>query len=252
MKTLTLWKEIITSPSRGYAELKKDSPLVLPLVTVLVLLTLSIALILPILQNSAYLEAAGRVQIQTLTEKGQTVSREQEQAIMEQMASPTVRTITLVSALAGGLITFVVMTLVSALLLKLFVLAFRGRIAYGLAFRILVFTALIAMVQALIKNGITLSGNWESALRRITDADGLQAVLQSPISLAVLTSPETLGKPGYYLLDTLTDIFNWIYYIFIFFAVRMSAGMEKKPALGVTLVFAGCSILIGGIMTLLT
>jgi len=252
MKTLTLWKEIITSPSRGYAKLKKDSPLVLPLVTVLVLLTLSIALILPILQNSSYLEAAGRVQIQTLTEKGQTVSREQEQAIMEQMSSPTVRTVTLVSALAGGVITFVVMTLVSALLLKLFVRAFRGSVSYGLAFRILIFTALIAMIQALIKNAITLSGNWESALRRIADADGLQSVLQSPISLAVLTGQETLGKLGYYLLDTLTDIFNWIYYVFIFFAVRMSAGMEKKPALGVTLVFAGCSILIGGVMTLLT
>lgn len=251
MKSLLLWKKIIVSPFSGYGELKKETPVLIPLLILLLLMVLSILMLFPVFQSEAYGKAVIQVQIDTLAKKGQELSLEQQEALKEQLTSPTMRTITRVSSIAGGLVTFLGIMLLSALLLKLLFLIFREETTFKLCFKILVFTGIISVAQGLVKNLITITGNWERLLYQVQDTQGLKTALQSSVSLAALFSVETLGKIGFYLVDTLTDIFNWIYYIFIYAALRMSAGLEKNKALKVTLIFAGCYILIGAVFILI-
>ena len=51
MKSLLLWVKIISSPFQGFSQLKKETPVALPLVVLLVLMLLSIIILLPVIQS---------------------------------------------------------------------------------------------------------------------------------------------------------------------------------------------------------
>ncbi|MCK5198144.1 MAG: hypothetical protein KAR21_07325, partial [Spirochaetales bacterium] len=81
---------------------------------------------------------------------------------------------------------------------------------------------------------------------------GLKLALSAPISLAALFSADTLGPTGYFLLDSLTDIFNWLYYIFLYAGLKISAGLTKKHSLMVIIISAAVFIIIGLIFNFIT
>jgi hypothetical protein len=251
MNSLILWKDIIFNPVEGFKKVKPETKIALPLLLLLLLMALSVLLITPIMQSQVYSKAIVNTQITAMAEKGQSLSQEQTEAMREQLTSPTVRTITIVSALVGGVVTFLLMLLVSSLIMFLMARIFRSGLSFKLAFRILIFAGIITVIQALVKNGATLLGNYERALLQVDTTRELGYALTTPVSLAALFSPETLDITFYYLLDSMTDIFTWIYFIFVFFGLRQAAGIEKSGALKITLITALLYVLVGLVPTLL-
>jgi len=251
MKSILLWKDIIFSPFEGFKKVTNETKLLLPLLVLIILMAGSIALLTPVMQSEAYGQAIVRTQINSMAEKGQPMSNEQQEAMREQLSSPMVKNITIASAFGGGIVTFVAILLLSSLLVMILSKLFKKGVPYKMVLKILIFAGLISVIQGLIKNGITLSGNYSRILNQVQDTDGLQLALTSSISLAAIFSMETLGSIGYFLVDAITDIFNWIYYIFVYAGLRSAGGLNKNQALGVTLIFALCYILIGLGMTLI-
>lgn len=245
-KTLMLWKEIFSNPFEGFKGIDDSTKIFPPLLIVILLFIATQALMIPIMNSDVYGDAMARVQIAAMAEQGREMSSEQQAAMMEQMKSPMVRNINIVSALVGGSIIIVVITLITALILKLIVSAVKkDTVKFSLIFKILLFIMLITMIQSLVKMGVTHLGNWERALARITKASELQMVVQSPISLAAILDPQEMSRQLYFLVDYVTDIFNWIYYIFFYAAMRSTIALDKNKALIITVVLAVISAGLG-------
>ncbi|MBI9101397.1 MAG: YIP1 family protein [Spirochaetales bacterium] len=251
MKSILLWKDIIFSPFEGFKKVTAETRILLPLLVLVILLAGSIAMLMPIMQSEAYGQAIVRSQIAAMAEKGQEMSNEQQEAMREQLSSPMVKNITIASAFGGGIITFIAILLISSLLIMVASKLFKGAVTYKMAMKILIYAGIISVIHGLVKNGITLSGNYTRILNQVQDTGALQLALTSQVSLAALFSAETLGSVGYFLMDTLTDIFNWIYFIFIYAGLKSAGNLDKKQAGGVTLVYILCYIIIGLIMTLI-
>ncbi|MBB6481006.1 YIP1 family protein [Spirochaeta isovalerica] len=250
--TFILWKEIIANPFEGYKKLNNDTKLFLPFLTIIILFLFSVLLMIPMQTSDVYGEAMARVQQAALADRGTELSDEQMTAMAEQMKSPMVRNITIVSTIGGGLVSYIVITLVSALILKLLSGGFKKEaVKYSLVLKIILFASIVSMVQALLKMGITLSGDWQRALARVNTTGDLQMALQSPVSLAALFDPVSMGRQVYFLLDYVTDIFNWIYYLFLYAGLKGALALEKNKALAVTVIMAVISIGIALAFTLI-
>ena len=251
--TFKLWKDIIINPFEGYKNVNDKTKILLPLLTIIALFLLSITMLVPIMLSDSYSEAIVRVQISTMADRGNEMSLEQQAAMADQMKSPMIRNITIASSYAGGLITFLLITLLVAFILKLIISSVKKeKVKFSLVFKIMLFATIVSMVQSLLKNGITLSGNWERILSRVTDTGSLQLALQSPISLAALFDPAKVGHSIYMLIDAFTDIFNWIYYVLLYAGLKIATELEKKQALIITIVIALISIAVGLAITILT
>jgi hypothetical protein len=246
------WKNILSNPFEGFSEVTEKTKWFIPLLSILVLVLISIALLIPIMQSNEYTDALVRSTISRQAEKGVEMSTEAQRAMTEELSSPMIKKITIISAFGGGIITFVIVMLLNALFIKLLSLIMKKKVSFSLIFKIFIFISIIGIVQSLIKSGITLSGDWSRILSRVTDTTGLKLALSAPVSLAALFSVETLGSTGYFLIDAITDIFNWIYYIFLYAGLKISAGFTKKQALILTILTAVISIGIGLIFNLLT
>ncbi len=251
MGFITIWKNIISNPFEGFSEVNDKTKWFLPLILILILLLISTALIIPLMQSDEYTGALVRSTISQQAEKGVEMSAEAQAAMTEELSSPTLQKITIASALISSPLIFVVIMLLNSLLIKIIAAFFKEKIIFSLIFKILIFVSIISIVQSLIKSGITLSGDWARILNRVNDTTGLKLALSAPVSLAALFSVKTLGSTGYFLLDALTDIFNWIHYIFLYAGLKVSADLTKKHALLVTVITAAVFIVIGLIFNLI-
>lgn len=250
--TFILWKEIIANPFEGYAKVNDTTKVIWPLLTIILLFIISISMMVPMMTSEAYGDATVRTQIAAMAERGSEMSAEQQAAMAEQMKSPMVRNITIASAYVGGLIAFMGITLIVALILKLIVSGVKkDKIKYSLVLKVILFASAVSMVQSLVKTGITISGDWERALARVTNGADLQLALQSPISLAAILDPANMSRQLYFLIDYVSDIFNWIYYIFLYAGLKAAIGLEKKPALIITIAIAVISLVIALLFTLI-
>ena len=252
MGFIKIWKNIVSNPFEGFSEVKDETKWFLPLLILLILILISTALIIPLMQSDEYIGALVRATISQQAEKGVEMSAEAQTDMAEQLSSPMIKNITIASALGGGVITFIVIMLINTLLIKLFAAIMKEKTNFSLIFKILIFISIISIVQSLIKSGITLSGDWARILNRVNDTTGLKLALSAPVSLAALFSVETLGPTGYFMMDALTDIFNWIYYIFLYAGLKVSAGLTKKHALKVTIITAAVFLSIGLIFNFIT
>ena len=252
MGFIKIWKNIVSNPFEGFSEVKDETKWFLPLLILLILILISTALIIPLMQSDEYIGALVRATISQQAEKGVEMSKEAQTAMADQLGSPLMKKITIASALGGGTITFVIIMLINTLVIKLLTAIMKEKTKFSLILKILIFISIISIVQSLIKSGITLSGDWTRILSRVNDTTGLKLALSAPVSLAALFQVDTLGSTGYFLLDALTDIFNWIYYIFLYAGLKVSAGLTKKHALIVTVITAVVFMLIGLIFNLIT
>jgi len=232
--SLRIWGHILSNPFTGYGQINKDTRIAWPLACLLLLVAVSTSLMLPITSSPAYLAAALRVQTATLESRGVEMGGEQSKAMEEQLTSPMMRTFTAVSSYLGAFVTFAATILFLALLMKAFTSAMKASLPYRQLLAIFVFTGLVTAVQGLFKAGIMLASDWQGALQGVQTTADLKAALVSPLSLALLVPYATLGKVGYALLDTATDVFNWIYFTFLYAGMK-AAGMDKGRALAVTL-----------------
>jgi hypothetical protein len=246
------WKNIISNPFEGFSEINNETKWFLPLLTIIILLLISTSLLIPIMQSDEYIGALVRATTSQQAEKGVEMSTEAQEAMAKQLNSPMIKNITIASALGGGTITFIVILILNSLLIMLLSAILKNKIKFSLIFKIMIFISIISIVQSLIKSGITLSGDYARILSRVNDTTGLKLALAAPVSLAALFSVETLGSTGYFLLDAVTDIFNWIYYIFLYAGLKISAGLQKKHALMVTIITAVIFIIIGLIFNMIT
>lgn len=237
--TILLWKNIISNPFEGYRGVNDSTKVLFPLLIVIVLFAVSISLIIPLMVSESYGDALVRIQVNTMMEKGTEMSLEQQEAVAGNIKSPMVRNITVVSAYVAGLLfIFIIMVIISFILKVVASAVKREPVKFLLIFKILLFASLISMVQMSLKSGIALTGNWQRALARVNDSAALQIALMAPVSLAALVDPLTVGPFIYTLIDSVTDVFNWIYYVFFYAGLRASVELQKKPALIITIVTA--------------
>ena len=248
-KTFSTWSAILTSPSKGFSAFDNSTPFSLALILILLLVLASTAMLIPIISSDAYADAVIRVQITTLQERGTEMSAEQIEAMKQAMSSGSARTITMLSSTIGGVAGYTIMMIVSVLLFKLILLVFKEKAKFKLLFSIMVYIGIISIVQMLIKNGITLFTDYERVLSRVQNTSDIQHALTSAVSAAALFSPAKMNSSVYYLIDAVTDIFNWIYYAYLYAAVRWTLKLEHKKALAVTIVSALIFILFGLIFT---
>jgi hypothetical protein len=245
---LGIWKSIIANPFSGYRQVTKDTRIAWPIIFLLLLVAVSTSLILPITASPVYFSAAARAQRTMLAARGMDLDEAQLEALEEQLASPATRAITNVTTYVGGLLVYLIVLMVVALIVKALTAVVGAPVTYRQVLAIVVFASVVSAVQGLVKAGITLAGGWQSALRSANDAEDLRLALQSSLSLALVVPYASLGKIGFVLLDAATDIFNWIYYVFIYAGLTSSAGLRKPQALMVTLVtgvlFLGVSVLL--------
>ena len=249
-KTFKLWTGIFSSPTKGFTELTTSSPVVIPLIVVLILTIAGTAMLFPVMSGDTYVEAMSRVQVNTLKERGTELTAEQVEIMEQQLQSSRVQTITRITSLGGGLIGFVVILFVQALILLILTRIVKEKPSFKLLFRLIVFLALVSVIQVIVKYGITLLSDYERMLSRVQYNADLQRVLNSPVSLAALFSPTKLNPTLYALIDYVTDIFNWIYHIYLFFGLRVAAGLNKNKALIVTLISAVLLLAVSLVMTL--
>lgn len=245
---LEIWKEIISNPFKGFSLVEPKSKILLPTILMLLLSLAGTLVVQPIMQSKAYQKAMLEVQYNTIEKnQGSPVSEEMKQAIADQMNSPITKNITLISTYAGPIIGYLIFYLfLFSLVLKIITAIAKEKVAYGHLFRILVFAGIVGIVQVLLKNVIALTGNWQSQLATVTSAGELGYAITAPVSLAALTTPASIGKMPYYLLDTFTDIFNWLSYVFIYAGLVSSAKIAKNKALIVTIIYAVLGIGFGG------
>jgi len=252
MNFIKVWKNILLNPFESFSEVNDDTKWFLPLVLILFLILISTSLLIPLMQSDEYVDALVRITTRQQVEKGIEMSAETQSAIKEQLESPLMKKITIASAMGGSIVVFIVIMLLNVLLIKILAAILKNKVKFSLIFKILIFASIIGIIQSLIKSGIALSGDWTGILNRVNDTIGLKLALSAPVSLVVFFSAGTLGSTGYFLLDVLTDIFNWIYYIFLYAGLKNSAGLTKKHALIVTIISALVFILIGLIFNFFT
>lgn len=248
--SLRIWWQILQNPFTGYGQIGKDTRIAWPLACLLLLVAVSTSLMLPITSSQTYLAAALRMQTRTLESQGIDMGGEQGKALEKQLASPVMRTFTVVAAYLGGFVSFTATILLLALLMKAFTSAMKVSLPYKQLVAIFAFTGLVTAVQGLLKSGIVLASDWQGALRGAQTTADLKEALVSPLSLALLVPYASLGKVGYALLDTATDIFNWIYFTFLYAGMK-GAGLDKGRAFAVTLLTAVLFIAVGAGFSLL-
>jgi len=248
--SVKLWAQIIPSPIQGFAKVDKETKVALPIVIILLLVLAATMLLIPILNSEAYTDALLRVQISSMQEKGTELSTEQIERMSEQLTSGNIKTITLLSSVVGGVFGFALMLAVSIFILKLITVIAREKISLKLILRIMIFITLISVLQMLVKNFITVFTDYGRILSRVQETSDLQYALTSPVSLAVLFDPGKIGSSLYYLIDSFTDIFNWLYYGYLFAALKSAAGLNTGKALKITIAAAVIMIAVGLIFTM--
>ncbi|MBI9105328.1 MAG: hypothetical protein JEZ04_01205 [Spirochaetales bacterium] len=245
MNSVKLWAQIIPSPIQGFSKVDSTTKIALPLIIILLLSAAASMMLIPIQSSDAYADAIMRVQISNMQEKGTELSTEQIELMEQQLTSGNMKTFTIVGSVVGGVFGFALMLAVSVFLLKLFTVISKEKISLKLLLRIMVFIALISVVQMILKTFITVITDYERILSRVQETADLQYALTSPVSLAVLFDPGKIGSTLYYLIDALTDIFNWLYYGYLFAALRGAAGLSTSKALKITIAAAVVMIAVG-------
>lgn len=244
-----LWMSIIANPFKGYQGLRDETKILLPLLVLILMVLLTPLLIQPITDSQAYKEAVLKVQYAAIEkQQGSPLSEEMKETYREQLSSSSVQTISKVSMFVSSLLIFLVMLLGFSLVLFIISKIMGYSTRFSLFFKILVFASILTVFQNLLTNLITLTGDYETTLRTVRSATDLQYALASPISLAVFFDPGQLGKIPYFFLDTLTGIFTWLFYIFIYAGLTISAKISKNRALIMTII---AGVLAVGIQTLL-
>lgn len=235
-ETFILWKDIISNPFEGFGKLKEGTRLLPPLLVIIVLFLLSLVLMIPMQSSDVYSDAVVRIQTAVMADQGNEMSTEQQDAMAERMKSPMIRNITILSTFVGGLFSFMAIILLLALFMKFLSGGLKKEsVKFSLLLKMILFASIVSVVQSMLKMGLTISGDWQRALSRVNSAAELQFALQSPVSLAAFFDPAQMGRQVYFLLDYVTDIFNWIYYVFIYAGLKAAVGLEKKSALIVTI-----------------
>ncbi len=247
--TISLWFSIFTSPESGFSKVNDKTKILLPVFIIIIFALIVSTLLIPILNSKAYSDAMVRVQLKVLEERGGVMSDSQKEQVSQSLNSPATKTISLISTTIGGSIAYLLTILLTVVLLKILTLIFREKPKFGHLFKIIVFVSVISIAQMLIKNIITLVTDYERVLAGVMTTADLQYALSSQISLAVLFSPGKTGTALIYLVDTLTDIFNWLYYGFVYAGLRYSCGIEHRKTLPITIIMAVLLIAVGLALT---
>ena len=251
MNSIKLWGAIIPSPVSGFSNMDEKTKIALPLILILLLAAVSNLMIVPIITSGEYSDALIRTQISSMQEKGTQLSAEQIEAMSDQLTSDSMKTITVLSSVIGGLFGYALMLAVSIFILKLFTVIAKEKVSLKLLFRIIIFIALISIVQIILKNVITLTTDYGRFLSRVQTTSDLKYALTSPVSLAALFNPAKVGAVFYYLIDTFTDVFNWLYYGYLYAGLRGAAGLSKAKSLKITIISALVMVAIGLVMVMI-
>ena len=244
MNLFKVWGLIIANPFKGFEGVKKETGVLFPFLIIIMLTVINLLILTPVMQSDTYVKALARVQMIKMAEKGLDGSLSVEE-LEKQLSSPGVRKITLISSYGGGIVTITAVMLLSAFLIWILSIIFRDKKSYKMILKILVFSGVVAAVQGILKSIIVVSGDWQMQLMRVKSMEDFTMAIQAPISFASFFQPSVIGMPAYTVIDTVTDILNWIYYIFVYAGLRSALNIEKKKSLNIVLIYAVIGIIIG-------
>ncbi len=242
-KSLLVWKKILTSPSEGFKDVDENTKVFIPIVLVLIIALIAVSFVVPITTSKVYMEKSISLQLAKMKAKGMSVSMEQARKGAE---SGVTKTITVISAYAGSVIMYLVMFYLGAFVLWLLVKIFKGgEVSYKLLFRVVVFSTIVTVIGGVVNGLIVYFSDWRSAVASATSISELGDAIKANLSLAAFFSRATLGKVLFYLVDYVTNIFNILYFVLIYFGLAVAGRVESKKAVGIAIVFGIISAIPG-------
>lgn len=230
------WKNILFSPKEGFKGIDENTKLVAPIVIVLVVSLIAVSFMIPIITSHVYLQKSVSIQLQKLGKSASKAALEQANKSVE---SGITKIIAIAGAYIGSIATYLLIFYAGALVLWLLVIIFKGGgVSYKLLLRIVIFSALITSFQGLINVLIVYFSDWKSAVEAAATTSDLKNAIQSSLSLAVFLDPKTAGKLFYSFVDYFTNIFNIIYYIFIYYGLVSAGKIKENKSVSITVLYA--------------
>ncbi len=250
---LSTWKQIIFNPKDGYKNITEETKIFVPIIVVLVILIVSISVSLPIITSKTFLKASIDIQIAKMEKKGTTLSEQQLDAMNKYSNSKISKIIAVAGSYVGGIVVYLLIFVIGAFVLLILSRIFRCKdISYRLILRIIVFTAIITTVQGLIKILIVYFSDWQTAVKTARTIGDLKNALAANLSAAAFFDPKSMNRVLFYIIDYFTDIFNIIYFVFIFYGLSIAGKIKENRALVITIVYAVLASLPGFGKILLT
>ncbi|NOY07830.1 MAG: hypothetical protein GXP33_03195 [Spirochaetes bacterium] len=236
---LSTWKRIIFNPKDGYKSITEETKIFMPVVIILIISIVSISIMLPIITSKTYLKASIGIQIHKMEKKGTTLNEQQLESMNKYSNSKISKIIAIAGSYLGGIVGYLLIFVIGAFVLLILSRIFRCKdISYRLILRIIVFTAIITAVQGLIKIVIVYFSDWQAALKTARTMSDLKNALAANLSAAAFFDPKSMNRVLFYLIDYFTDIFNIIYFVFIFYGLSAAGKIKENSALAITIVYA--------------
>lgn len=248
-ETLQIWGRIFTSPSEGYRRITPQTKIGVPLLIVLLLSVASGALMIPVISSDAYLEASSRGSLEVIESRLGTLTEADREMMAAQTSSPLARNINIISALLGPPIMLMLTLLAGALVLWVASLIFKPAFAYWIAFRLLIFTSVVLILQGAVQAGILLLSDFTARFNSVTTMRGLSAAANTALNAAIFIPDGALPDWLLVAVGYVTDVFHIIFFVLLFFGVRAaqkdaSAGRAAIPV--AFLAAAGLLLCVGG------
>jgi len=243
------WKNILFSPKEGFREIDENTRIFVPIVIVLAISLIAVSFMIPIITSHVYLQKGVNIQLEKM---GKNVSSGAVEQANKSVESNFTKIITIAGAYIGSIASYLLIFYAGALVLLLLVKIFKGgNVSYKLLLRIVIFAAIITSFQGLIKVLIVYFSDWQNAVAAATTAGGLKNAVQSSLSLAVFLDPKSTGKLLFFIVDYFTDIFNIIYFVFIYYGLVSAGKIIENKSAGITIVYALFAALPGFVPVLL-
>ena len=236
---LSTWKGIIINPKDGYKEITEKTKIFMPIVIILIISIVSLSIMFPITTSKTYLKPSIGIRIHKMEKKGKAVNDKQLDAMNKYSNSNISKIIVVAGSYIGGIVVYLLTFVIGAFVLLILSRIFGCKdISYKLILRIIVFTAIITAVQGLVKILIVYFSDWQAAVKAARTIGDLKNALAANLSAAAFFNPRSMNRVLFYIIDYFTDIFNIIYFVFIFYGLSIAGKTKESRAIIITIIYA--------------
>lgn len=248
---IKLWKEILFSPSEGYAKLDRSAPVWKPLLMVMLLTALVMAMLTQVMMSQEYKDLVFKLSVEQMQQRGQTMSAEQLDSYREFFYSSGFFISSLIGNTLGTAVTSGIICLLGALLLWLISLAFKTGENFKRALAVVVYAYPVLILGMAVKNLLVIASDYRAVLGNVKTAFDFSLALSPPFSLASFLSASS-SPVLYAVINSATDVFLLLFVFFVYTACLKSYGMDKKKAVISSVIFYVVTVLVSIISLLPT
>jgi hypothetical protein len=232
-ETFLLWKNIFTKPAEAYKQITPQTKIGFCLLLLLLVLTVSGLLLLPILTSAAYHDAYLRANLNFMEKSGLLTSPGVRKTATDNLNSPLTRGFLAIGPVIGPALSLLVVLFVASLVLWLVGLVTKNKVPFKAGLRVFAFTWAVYAWQALIQSVILLISDHQALLGKVHTMTDFSLALTVPFSLAALFPPGSVGLAAIVAIDFVTNIFNIIFYYLLYTGLRAQSVDQKTWKTGI-------------------